>query len=292
MSFRVAGRTSVRPACPGGSQRESAWRPSQSLGPQLASPSRTSELASRLSPLAFRISALVVDLHNRDRIELFKKHAGLAWREPRVMRLEAKEELVCRRAIAEVRRIEERMIKLRKTIQRDHSESRRETCEQDRPLIARDHKGRPAEQRHRANVQRIPPYVHPHLHAVARNQPHDSADQAYQRNACLVEAQRFGCLLHGIRRIALHAAIPRTVRHLGRVHQLRRSVELRQQTIDSFTRWHQRASSTTRSAGCPPGRTLVCGSIIRISLIGIIGASRAKSRNRTVKKPHVPINSM
>ncbi len=61
-------------------------------------------------------------------------------------------------------------------------------------------------------------------------------------------------------------------------------------TLFDFMQIHQSVSFTTCSEST---RELFgCGSMALISLIGIIGAKRTKSRNNVVKMPSVPMNSI
>jgi len=106
------------------------------------------------------------------------------------------------------------------------------------------------------------------------------------------EAQRDRGLFDRVGSVALHTPVAGLVGLFGGAYQLARSVELRQQPVDSLARRHQSVSSTTVSASAPPGRIFVCGSIMRISEIGIMGRKRTKSRKRKVKSPHVPTKVM
>jgi hypothetical protein len=151
---------------------------------------------------------------------------------------EAEEELVRRCTITEVRRIEQRVVKLRQTVLSQHAERSRQTSEQNRPLITRDHERRPAEQRTACDVEWIAQGIDPDFHPVAGNETHETAQKTHQRDACLMEAQRFGCLFHGIGGIALHAAVTGAVRHLSRIHQLAGSIELSDQTVNSLVYRH------------------------------------------------------
>src|ERR1700721_293083 len=95
---------------------------------------------------------LMIHLHHGDRRELLKERTGFAERKHRIDRLKTKEELVCRRTISKVRRVEERMIELWQTVKRQHPEARRKSGKQDRPFVGWNDERRPREQRPAGNI--------------------------------------------------------------------------------------------------------------------------------------------
>src|SRR5271163_316166 len=101
-----------------------------------------------------------------------------------------------------------------------------------------------------------------------------------------MEANSLRGLLDRVRRIAIHPAVTGGVGGLRSQHQFGRSVELRQQSVSSFTYRHQSPASCTASAS---GLTLAWGSIMRISDIGIMGSKRMNRKNKVVNSPSVPI---
>src|SRR5271170_2954014 len=104
-----------------------------------------------------------------------------------------------------------------------------------------------------------------------------------------MEADRLRSLLDRVRRIAVHPSVTGGVGGLRGQHQLGRRVELRQQSVSSFSYRHQSPASCTASAS---GLTLAWGSIMRISDIGTMGSKRMKRKNKVVKSPSVPTNVM
>src|ERR1700723_2867699 len=76
-----------------------------------------------LSPVLCALCpVLILHLHNRQRREALEKCPGVAQLELRICRLQAQEELVAGCAVAEVGRIEERVIGLRQPVQGQHAE--------------------------------------------------------------------------------------------------------------------------------------------------------------------------
>src|SRR4051794_15509910 len=90
---------------------------------------------------------LMIHLHHGDCMKPLEESPGADGRELRISRLEAQKELVRRRAIAEVRRVKERVIELRKSIQSDHSEAGGQARKEDRPFVGRNDECWPGEQR-------------------------------------------------------------------------------------------------------------------------------------------------
>src|ERR1700761_4272870 len=97
-----------------------------------------------LSPVLCALCpVLILHLHDRQRRETLEKCPGIVQLELRIRCLQAQEELVAGCAVAEVGRVEERMIRLGQAVEREHAEGRRETGVEDRPLVGGDGEGRP-----------------------------------------------------------------------------------------------------------------------------------------------------
>ena len=149
------------------------------------------------------------------------------------------------------------MIELRQAVQTKHAETGGETREEDRPFVRRYDKRRPGEEWTAGNVERISPHIDPGLHQVCRGDTHQTAQQAQQRNARLVEVQRLRSLFYRVGRVAFHAAISRLPRLCGCIDQIAWRVELGHKAVYPFVDWHQTVSSITVSEFAPPGLTLV-----------------------------------
>src|ERR1019366_1669336 len=93
------------------------------------------------------ILKLMVHLHNGYRRELLKKRSRVIHGKPGIVRLEAEEEFIGRRPVAEIGSVEQRVVKLRHAVQRNHAEGRRKSGEKDGPLIRGNDEGRPRKQR-------------------------------------------------------------------------------------------------------------------------------------------------
>src|ERR1700678_1727093 len=95
---------------------------------------------------------LMIHLHHGDRRELLKERPSFAERKHWIDCLKTKEELVGRRTVAKVGRVEERMIELWQTVKRQHPEARRKSSKQDRPFVGWNDERRPREQRAAGNI--------------------------------------------------------------------------------------------------------------------------------------------
>src|SRR5215472_7435059 len=102
-----------------------SWRQPTSTRRKL----RTTNLELR----TFARGALVLNFHHLSRMKTREEGAGRVEVELGVARFDDEEELVLARAI-EVRRVEDRMIRPRQAIQREHADDGGERPEQDRGL--------------------------------------------------------------------------------------------------------------------------------------------------------------
>src|SRR5581483_3321812 len=107
------------------------------------------------------------------RIQRFKKLARAFDVELRIDRLDADEKAIAARE-RESRHVEDRVIRLRQPVERQHAEYRRERRRENRALERHRDERRPAVERPSANVDRIRHRRNPVLHRVAA----DAADQA------------------------------------------------------------------------------------------------------------------
>src|SRR5215471_2948261 len=86
-------------------------------------PAIANAAAIRSSPTRNCAGALIRHLRNLQRMKGLKEAFGLVLPEPGILRLDAEEEPVAAGA-SEIRRIENRMIRLRQSVERQHAEDR------------------------------------------------------------------------------------------------------------------------------------------------------------------------
>src|ERR1700712_2513928 len=102
-----------------------SWRQPRAASSETV-PART---AAPVLVFNVRLLILMLHLYHGDRGELLEKRPRPRGRKLGIGRLQAEEKSVRRRAVAEVRRIEQRVVELRHSIQRNHPKRRRQAGE-------------------------------------------------------------------------------------------------------------------------------------------------------------------
>src|SRR5437868_9817788 len=126
------------------------------------------------------------------------------------------------------------------------------------------------------NIYGVTDGANPPLHEVAAGKAENAPDQHDERDAVFVEANGLCQLFHGKRRVSVHSPISFSMGATSGQHQVRRSIELGQQTVDG-----RPGHSTFTSAS---------GNKVRSSKMEIIGNRRRNKNMLNRKKPIVPRN--
>ena len=103
--------------------------------------------------------------------------------------------------------VEDRVIRLREAVQREHAQDRGQRRAQNRAFEGDGNERRPAVQRLSSDVQRIRHRRHPELQQVSAQASHDAADQDDQWQLRVVEADGFVQFFDRQRRVRVHAPI-------------------------------------------------------------------------------------
>src|SRR6185436_10380117 len=192
-----------------------------------------------------------------------------------VARFDAEEEAAAR-GEREPRDAEDRVIRHRQAVEREHAEDGGERSREDRALERHRDERRPAVERTAADVERVRDRRRPVLKEEAAQTAGDPADEHDERKTARRIAERMLELGNRERRVRVHAPVPRVPRALGGVDERRRVGELRHQPVDVPVCRHQ--------------STFASGSIERISKIEIIGRKRTNRNSSARNSPIVPAN--
>ena len=107
----------------------------------------------------------------------------------RIAPLKREEKRAARRQL-KARNVEQRMIRLRQSVQCQHPQHRRQSGAQNRQLKGDDDKRRPAIERPPGDIDRIAHHIGVPLHEKSAHRADDSADQHDQRQARVMKTQR------------------------------------------------------------------------------------------------------
>ncbi len=181
-----------------------------------------------------------------------------------------------------LRHIEHRVIRHGQPIQRQHAKHRGKSREQNRHFKRHNDERRPRIQRPPGNVDRIGDVVDPPLQRESCRAAQQSADQAHQRHAVLVETDGLRKLFQRKRRVGVDLPIA------GAVSAPRRVI------TSSFTL----SNSAIRAVGAeasftdaPPSAltvTCACGNSVFNSEIETAGSTRMNRNMQAAKNPSVP----
>src|SRR5579872_684365 len=127
-----------------------------------------------------------------------------------------------------------------------------------------------------ADVHRITHGRDPPLHEIARQTTENAANQNHQRDAVVMESDRFGKFFDWEWAVRVNLLVAGVVGFAGSSNQIGGSIKLRHHPVD----WRVPHS----------GFTSASGSSVRISKIEMLGSNRKKRNMHAVKKPKVPMN--
>src|SRR5476649_1165778 len=209
------------------------------------------------------------------RVQRFEEVARRFDVELGILRLDAEEEPVTA-GQREPRQVEDRVIRHRQAVEREHAEDARQRGRENRALEGDRDERRPAVQRLAADVERVRDDRRPVLQRVAADAADQAANQHDERQTRVVRAERVVQFLDRERLVRVHAPVAFLVRALRRRHQRRGILELGHQAVD-----HGRLHSSP---------TLAPGRIVRISKIEIIGRKRRNRNSSDRNRPIVPRN--
>src|SRR5688572_16798003 len=220
--------------------------------------------------------------------------------EQRVGRLDAQEEAVARGA-GKLGHVEQRVVRGRQAVERQHPQHRAARRQQDRALERDRDERRPTVVRSPADVQRV---VHDRgepLHEIPPGRARDRADQDDHRDARPPEPDRLGQPFDGVGAVRVHARVPGAVRGLGGLDQRvgvvelghdpvqRRVVPGRVRAADGVGVLHFAGAPSSRAQGVSLVASVSLTSS-RISKIEIIGSTRMNRKNSAANRPIVPRN--
>src|SRR5579864_1025850 len=189
--------------------------------------------AARIRRTGERSEALIIfHLENVRSLELLQKTSRIREMKPRVAGLDAQIEAVAGGVPRETIDVEQRMMRTRQAIEREHAENRGQRGSQHGHLKRDGDKRRPAIERPPADILRIGNHRYPVLQTKTAKTAAQSANQGDQGHGVALQANSLRETLDGERRIRLEAAIARQARPLGRGDQLLRGFKLRHHAIN------------------------------------------------------------
>src|SRR6516225_3308517 len=169
------------------------------------------------------------DIHSY-RIQLLKKRFRLFQIKLRIRCFDTEEEgIICRER--ELRHCENRMMRLRKPIQRQHPEHSEEAREQDRQLERDDNEGGPAMKRPPSNVDRVKPHGGKILHQVSADATSKPASKRNCRNYRAAGPQLFSQVFDWKGRESVHLPVSTFARAPGALDKVFRMPEFGEEAI-------------------------------------------------------------
>jgi hypothetical protein len=174
---------------------------------------------------------VIVHLVNPVRVEFVKKARGFRKMEFGVASLDAKKEPI-RRGVDEAMYIENRMMRLGKSVEGEHPKDRAKRGAQNSELESHGDESRPAIQRPAANIQGIRDDIHPILESETAEATSESSEQSNKRHHVAFQSHGFGETLDGEGSVGVHAAIARLACFFHGMNELLGSGELRHHAVD------------------------------------------------------------
>src|SRR5450432_2549179 len=162
------------------------------------------------------------------RIDALQESRGVRKIEFLVAGLDAQKELVAGGVLGETLDVEQRMMRLRQAVQRQHAENRGKRRAQHGQFESDRNEGRPAIQGASRDVERIGVDVAPILEKKAAQSAAKAADQGDERDLAALEAQRFRQTCDWERRVGFEVFVARFAGLLRGGEQLVLGVELTQ----------------------------------------------------------------
>src|SRR5947209_1676430 len=197
-----------------------------------------------------------------------------------IARLDAQEKAIRRGVLRKSFHVEEWMMRLRQSVQREHSKHRKKRRAQHRKFERYRNERRPAIQRPAADIQRIGNHIAPILEAESAKTSAEPADQRKQRHSVVSQAHRFGKAFHWERRVRVYPPISGVTGFLRSAQKLTLALKFPNHAINMGAMLvnHSWPSSD------------VCATSSRISAMEMAGSTRTNRNSNIVNKPSVPAN--
>src|ERR1051325_4593033 len=229
-----------------------------------------------------RLPRNIDDLPRLQRLEKLPHFVELEFR---IACLHDEKELVAR-GLIESLDVEDGVIRHRQAVEGEHAEHREEGGDEHGALERDRDPRRPRVVRPAADVERIADDVRVPAHEESAETAEETAGEDDGGHAGVRHADRLVQSVNGKRREGVHLRVARLARGGGRIEQLLRTVELRDDAVGA-------GEDSADGHQCPPPSPAVCasasGSIVRISKIEIIGRKRRKRASRKRKRPIEPM---
>src|SRR6266403_896640 len=211
------------------------------------------------------------------RMHFLKDARGVRQMKLRIAGFDAEKEAV-RRGVREAMNIENRMMRLRQTVQGEHSKNGGEGRAENRQFESDRNKGRPAIERAASDVERVGDAVDPLLEKESAEATRQAAYQTDRRHHVAFQSERLRKAFHGKRRVSVHEAVTRCPDFLHRMNEFFGSAELPHHAVDVRTVQHYFSSSEVSATSS------------RISAMEIAGSTRTNRKINMTNRPMVPMN--